>query len=65
MAKKPSNQGKPWTSKDVSELDTLAADALVIASADPLFGSRAEQLDPVVPRTTDMGFAFQASSAMR
>ena len=24
MAKKPSNQGKPWTSKDVSELDTLA-----------------------------------------
>jgi hypothetical protein len=24
MAKKPSNQGKPWTSMDVSELDTLA-----------------------------------------
>jgi hypothetical protein len=24
MAKKPLNQGKPWTSKDVSELDTLA-----------------------------------------
>jgi hypothetical protein len=24
MAKKPSNQGKAWTSKDVSELDTLA-----------------------------------------
>ena len=24
MAKKPSKQGKPWTSKDVSELDTLA-----------------------------------------
>jgi hypothetical protein len=24
MAKKPSDQGKPWTSKDVSELDTLA-----------------------------------------
>jgi hypothetical protein len=24
MAKKPSNQGKPWTSKDVSKLDTLA-----------------------------------------
>jgi hypothetical protein len=24
MAKKPSNQGKPWTGKDVSELDTLA-----------------------------------------
>jgi hypothetical protein len=24
MAKKPSNQGKPWTSTDVSELDTLA-----------------------------------------
>jgi IS30 family transposase len=24
MAKKPSNQGKPWTSKDVSELETLA-----------------------------------------
>jgi hypothetical protein len=24
MSKKPSNQGKPWTSKDVSELDTLA-----------------------------------------
>ncbi|HEU0058245.1 MAG TPA: hypothetical protein VFR19_00090 [Hyphomicrobiaceae bacterium] len=24
MAKKPSSQGKPWTSKDVSELDTLA-----------------------------------------
>jgi hypothetical protein len=24
MAKKPSNQGKPWTSKDVSELDNLA-----------------------------------------
>jgi hypothetical protein len=24
MAKKPSNQSKPWTSKDMSELDTLA-----------------------------------------
>jgi hypothetical protein len=24
MVKKPSNQGKPWTGKDVSELDTLA-----------------------------------------
>jgi hypothetical protein len=24
MAKKPSNQGKPWTSRDVNELDTLA-----------------------------------------
>ena len=24
MAKKSSNQGKPWTSKDVSELDNLA-----------------------------------------
>jgi hypothetical protein len=24
MVKKPSNQGKPWTSKEVSELDTLA-----------------------------------------
>jgi hypothetical protein len=24
MAKKPSNQGKPWASKDVSELDALA-----------------------------------------
>jgi hypothetical protein len=24
MAKKPSNQGKPWTSKDVDELNTLA-----------------------------------------
>jgi len=24
MAKKPSNRGKPWTSKDVSELETLA-----------------------------------------
>jgi len=24
MAKKPSNQGKPWTGKDVSELETLA-----------------------------------------
>ena len=24
MAKKPSNQGKPWTSTDVSELDRLA-----------------------------------------
>ena len=24
MAKKPLNQGKPWTSQDVSELDTLA-----------------------------------------
>jgi hypothetical protein len=24
MAKRPPNQGKPWTSKDVGELDTLA-----------------------------------------
>jgi hypothetical protein len=24
MAKKPSNQGKPWTGEDVNELDTLA-----------------------------------------
>ena len=24
MPKKPSNQGKPWTSTDMSELDTLA-----------------------------------------
>ena len=24
MAKKPLNQGKPWTNEDVSELDTLA-----------------------------------------
>jgi hypothetical protein len=24
MAKKPSNKGKPWTSRDVSELETLA-----------------------------------------
>ena len=24
MARKPSNQGKPWTGKDVSQLDTLA-----------------------------------------
>jgi hypothetical protein len=24
MAKKSSNQGRPWTSKDVSELETLA-----------------------------------------
>jgi hypothetical protein len=24
MAKKPLNQGKPWTSEDVSELETLA-----------------------------------------
>jgi hypothetical protein len=24
MAKKPSNKGKPWTSDDVNELDTLA-----------------------------------------
>lgn len=24
MAKKPSNQGKPWTSKDVNKLDMLA-----------------------------------------
>jgi hypothetical protein len=24
MAKKPLNQGKPWTNEDMSELDTLA-----------------------------------------
>jgi hypothetical protein len=24
MVEKPSNKGKPWTSKDVSELETLA-----------------------------------------
>ena len=24
MAKKPSNKGKPWTSRDMSELETLA-----------------------------------------
>jgi len=28
MAKKPSNQGKPWTSKDVSKLETLAKQSM-------------------------------------
>ena len=30
MAKKPSNQGKPWTSKDVSELRELEEGPMLI-----------------------------------
>jgi hypothetical protein len=62
MAKKPSNQGKPWTSKDVSELDTLAKQNMptrVIALA------MGRTLEAVYRKAKQKGISLKSTGQLR